>query len=185
MYLKWSNFLLVTTKTCCRFVWSCQYVCLANAHQCAIPVLDGLLPEPYNTEVLTLLFVCSHWHALAKLRMHTEYTLRLFDAKTKHLGTCLRSFATNTCEDYETQELLSEVAARNRRNIKKATTTQGASSVNSSAKRKRYNLRTIKHHFLGDHPSTIRMFGTTDSHSTEPVSNIFWAWINAPNHKLI
>ncbi|KZP03474.1 hypothetical protein FIBSPDRAFT_693271, partial [Athelia psychrophila] len=47
--------------------------------QCAIPVLDGLLPEPYNTEILTLIFICSHWHALAKLRMHTDCTLKLLD----------------------------------------------------------------------------------------------------------
>ncbi|KZP03728.1 hypothetical protein FIBSPDRAFT_904798 [Athelia psychrophila] len=73
--------------------------------QCAIPVLDGLLPEPYNTEILTLVFICSHWHALAKLRMHTDCTLKLLDSETEHLGTSLRSFAANTCKAFNTQEL--------------------------------------------------------------------------------
>ncbi|KAF7967740.1 hypothetical protein HWV62_33264 [Athelia sp. TMB] len=136
--------------------------------QCAIPVLDGLLPEPYNTEILTLLFVCSHWHALAKLRMHTDCTLDMLDEETTNLGTCLRSFAANTCEAYITHELPRETAARNRRKAKNGAKTAAPSIANPSSKLKTYNLRTIKHHFLGDYARTIRMFGTTDSYTTEP-----------------
>ncbi|KAJ6619167.1 hypothetical protein B0H10DRAFT_1794003 [Mycena sp. CBHHK59/15] len=39
--------------------------------QCAIPVFEGLLPEPHNNTVLNLLFTFAEWHVLAKLRMHT------------------------------------------------------------------------------------------------------------------
>ncbi|KAJ8580962.1 hypothetical protein M405DRAFT_695242, partial [Rhizopogon salebrosus TDB-379] len=47
-----------------------------NLLQCSTRVL-ALLPEPQNKDVLTLLFTCVHWHALAKLRMHE--TLDLLD----------------------------------------------------------------------------------------------------------
>ncbi|KZP03478.1 hypothetical protein FIBSPDRAFT_768897 [Athelia psychrophila] len=97
----------------------------------------------------------------------TDCTLKLLDTETEHLGTSLRSFAANTCEAFNTQELARETAARNRRTAKNATTPQAAPSVDPSRKRKKYNLRTIKHHLLGYHAKTIRMFGTSDSYSPE------------------
>ncbi|KAH7917303.1 hypothetical protein BV22DRAFT_1135525 [Leucogyrophana mollusca] len=54
--------------------------------QCAIPVFDALLPEPHNRHVSKLLFLCAYWHALAKLRLHTDETLDLLDAITTSLG---------------------------------------------------------------------------------------------------
>ena len=50
--------------------------------QCAIPVFEGLLPEPHNTRVLKLLFDLAHWHGLAKLQMHMEATLELLSQAT-------------------------------------------------------------------------------------------------------
>ncbi|KIM83848.1 hypothetical protein PILCRDRAFT_68635, partial [Piloderma croceum F 1598] len=50
-----------------------------NLLQCAIPVFDGLLPEPHNSAVLDLLFVIAHWHGLAKLHMHHDLTLDILD----------------------------------------------------------------------------------------------------------
>jgi hypothetical protein len=38
-------------------------------------------------------------------------------------------------------------------------------------KRRKFNLRVYKYHALGDYAKTIRRLGTTDSFSTEPVSN--------------
>lgn len=38
-------------------------------------------------------------------------------------------------------------------------------------KRRKFNLRVYKYHALGDYANTIRRLGTTDSFSTEPVSN--------------
>jgi len=42
--------------------------------QCAIPVFEGLLDEPYNTLLMQLLYRAAEWHALAKLRVHTDAT---------------------------------------------------------------------------------------------------------------
>lgn len=148
--------------------------------QCSIPVFDGLLPEPHNTAILELLFVCAHWHALAKLRMHTDYTLALLDKETEELGARLRAFSDKTCTFFDTKELRRETAARYRRNAKKAHSPKQrtsrrprnpASTDNDAPRKKRYHLRTIKHHALGDYVKHIRMFGTSDSFSTEPVSH--------------
>jgi hypothetical protein len=38
-------------------------------------------------------------------------------------------------------------------------------------RRRKFNLRVYKYHALGDYAQTIRRLGTTDSFSTEPVSN--------------
>lgn len=35
---------------------------------------------------MRLLFTCAHWHALAKLRMHTDDTLKLLDSLTVRIG---------------------------------------------------------------------------------------------------
>jgi len=43
--------------------------------QCAIPVFDGLLDPCNNVIVMDLLFELATWHALAKLRLHTESTV--------------------------------------------------------------------------------------------------------------
>lgn len=100
--------------------------------QCAIPAFDGLLPEPHNKVVLTLLFRLAEWHALAKLRMHTGPTLSLLDSATSDLGQCLRQFSRTTCAFYLTRELPKEKAARERRQAQKrakaAATTPDASA---------------------------------------------------------
>lgn len=138
--------------------------------QCAIPVFDGLLPEPHNTTILSLLYTCGEWHGLAKLRMHTDSTLTLMDNETSHLGTKLRAFANFTCEAFDTTELKREIAARNRRQNKAPQPIHSSVADRApGARRKKYHLRTIKHHFLGDNVNHIRRFGTTDSISTEPV----------------
>lgn len=93
---------------------------LNRHHQCAIPVFDGLLPEPHNSAILRLLFTCAHWHGLAKLRMHTDQTLDIFDNVTLLIGADFRAFADKTCPAFETKELAREAAARQRRGLKKA-----------------------------------------------------------------
>ena len=64
---------------------------------------------------MELLFVTAHWHALAKLRMHTDATLDIMDRVTADLGNKLRSFKKTTCTVFETQELRRELDARLRR----------------------------------------------------------------------
>ncbi|KZP19824.1 hypothetical protein FIBSPDRAFT_665092, partial [Athelia psychrophila] len=146
--------------------------------QCAIPVFDGLLPEPHNSAILKLLFTCNHWHGLAKLRMHIDPTLTLLEREAEHLGAQLRQFADETCAMFETEELKCEVDARHRREAKAASKRDASGVVTRQPRRrisesaagpvkKRYHLRTYKHHCIPDYPRTIREFGATDSFSTE------------------
>ncbi|KAG2052976.1 hypothetical protein BDR06DRAFT_972657 [Suillus hirtellus] len=79
--------------------------------QCSIPVFDGLLPEPHNWIVLKLLYTMAHWHGLAKLRMHSELTLKIMDQLTSVLGHQFRQFKATVCAAYETHELRQEVEA--------------------------------------------------------------------------
>jgi len=73
--------------------------------KCAIPVFDGLFPPPHDTNIIQLLFDLVHWHGLAKLRMHMDYTLKLLDEATIALGCSLRTFAMKTCSTFNTHEL--------------------------------------------------------------------------------
>ncbi|KAG2100219.1 uncharacterized protein F5147DRAFT_777132 [Suillus discolor] len=140
--------------------------------QCAIPVFDALLPEPHNTNVLTLLCTCARWHALAKLRMHTDETLNLLDTATVTLGKQLRHFQRHTCVAFNTKELKREAERRQRqqsRNLVQHGTGEASTSTSQTTRRpKTFNLQTYKLHALGDYSTSIRNFGTTDSYSTEP-----------------
>ena len=60
--------------------------------QCAIPAFKGLLPEPNNTIVTMLLFCLVEWHALAKLRLHTEPMTLYLRSATITLGKWLCEF---------------------------------------------------------------------------------------------
>ncbi|KAH7919882.1 hypothetical protein BV22DRAFT_1022211, partial [Leucogyrophana mollusca] len=152
--------------------------------QCAIPVFEGLLPKKHSDVVIELLFVFAHWHALAKLRMHTDSTLDLLDGVTTALGANLRNFQKNVCSAFNTRELKREADARARRAVNKRNDRPekpkpppaGADqpgppppqSTPSTRKPKTLNLQTYKLHSLGDYADCIRRYGTTDSYSTEP-----------------
>ena len=123
----------------------------------------------------------AHWHGLAKLRLHSEKTLDILDKQTTTLGSQFRSFQEHTCSNFKTCELNQETSARQHRNSKKekkTITNQRAkskgkeSTAPSKSKVKSFNLATYKMHALGDYVETIRMYGTTDSYSTEPVISL-------------
>jgi hypothetical protein len=80
-----------------------------------IPAVEGLLPDTYDAQLLTLLYRLAEWHSLAKLRMHTDDTLNLLDESTKVLGKELRSFRTSSARAWTCKELPSEIAARQRK----------------------------------------------------------------------
>ena len=82
----------------------------------------------------------------------------------------MRDFESATCSAFETRELKREAEARQRQQTKVATEHNAASTSGIARKRKIFNLNTYKNHSLGDYVQTIRMYGTTDSYSTEPVS---------------
>lgn len=142
---------------------------------------------------MDLLFELATWHALAKLRLHTDTTIRDLENSTARLGLNLRRFRSDVCDKFLTKELPSEEAARGRRKAalaaKKAkagssttVTSKGKEKVSEGeSQRRRFNLATYKLHALGDYPRYIRLFGTTDNFSTQTViskyffiTNIFY-----------
>ncbi|KAF9242150.1 hypothetical protein BU15DRAFT_73077 [Melanogaster broomeanus] len=137
--------------------------------QCSIPVFDRLLPEPHNTHVQQLLFQLCHWHGLAKLRMHTDETLDIMVTITSKLANQVRNFAVLTSPAFSTRELRREAERRRRRQAQEKRKTQHTAAYNAQGRRtKAFNLQTYKLHALADYPAQIKMFGTTDSYSTQP-----------------
>lgn len=141
----------------------------AKSIQCSISAFSGLFPEPHNGQILKLLFTLAHWHALAKLRQHTDTSLDLLDATTTLLGRAFRDFEEKTCPAFETRELKREAAARHKRQLKMTLKDEQKTTAFVGRRQKTFNRRTYKNHSLGDYVSTIRMLGTTDSYSTEGV----------------
>jgi hypothetical protein len=151
---------------------------------------------------MDVLFIKAYWHSFAKLRMHTDSTLDILTDLTTQLGCCLRDFVHKTCVAYETRKLQWEADAQVRKNGKNPQSSMASSSkrpmpqqkvpeastvetakesllkpqssgIGQKTQRlKTFNLDTFKHHAIGDVVSSIQMFGTTDSYSTEPVSHL-------------
>ena len=122
---------------------------------------------------MKLLYRTAEWHALAKLRMHTDATLEHLELLTKEFGLLMRQFRDLTCPLFETAELPYELAARNWQcqRVQEKTTRTHLSIPHraSSQKGKTLNLLTPKFHFLGDYVQSIRLFGCTNSFSTQVV----------------
>ncbi|KAI0677656.1 hypothetical protein C8Q78DRAFT_961869 [Trametes maxima] len=131
-----------------------------------IPAFEGLLPLRDDQNVADLLFELANWHALAKLRLHTEVTLQIFRAATGHVTEAVRHFANTTCEEWTTLELAKETEARVRREER-----QGPGTVpDRERKVVRYNVpNTPKYHFMPDYPNSIEEIGTTDNGNTQVV----------------
>jgi hypothetical protein len=110
---------------------------------------------------------------LAKLRLHTDHTLKILDNITTRIGVQFRAFADKTCSAFDTHELAREKQARERRQRKKSKDSNSASGSAPGplkSRAKKLNIQIYKFHALGDYATTIRTYGTTDSYSTEPVS---------------
>ncbi|KAG2105838.1 uncharacterized protein F5147DRAFT_775151 [Suillus discolor] len=152
-------------------------------------------PEVHNNTIIDLLFTMSHWHGLAKLCIHSDLTLDIFEQQTTDLGKRFRHFKEKVCPSYQTQELDHEVGARSRRQAKgaakragtingrgserafqgsnakgkeKAKLEQNVPGAKQPRRKKSFNIQTYKFHVLGDYVACIHHFGTTDSYSTEP-----------------
>jgi hypothetical protein len=108
---------------------------------------------------MELLSICAQWHALAKLKLHNDYTLDLLDYTTTQLGSQMRRFERDTCMVVPTKETKREAQIRAKRD------------GSSSQRAKKLGIYTIKFHFLGDYTAVIRKLGTTDSYSTQTVSD--------------
>ncbi|KAH9478851.1 hypothetical protein JR316_0009313 [Psilocybe cubensis] len=141
--------------------------------QCSIPVFEGLLPEPAHNKIIqNLLFEMATWHALAKLRLHTDTTLDELGNSCTRLCDLLRQFQKEVCSQYATRELPSETAARGRRQAAKAKKAASAGlpvppTQPNEPKTRTFNMQTYKLHSLPDYVDSIRQFGTTDGTSTQ------------------
>ncbi|KAF7367659.1 hypothetical protein MSAN_00829600 [Mycena sanguinolenta] len=152
--------------------------------QCAVPAFDGLFPPEHNARILKLLYRMAEWHTCAKLRMHSDPTLKHLETLTREVGRLMREFKNTTCSQYETYELPRETAARARKEQRAAAAaaarasgsnepTQAATALAppvalpKSKKLKILNLSTYKWHGMGDYVPTIKLFGPTDSYSTQ------------------
>lgn len=144
----------------------------AYSFQCAIPAFEGLFPEEHNNIIRVLLFRMAEWHALAKMRLHSDDTLQLLDQSLRRLGTQLRKFSQLTCSAFRTMELPTEVSARYKRQHKGFESQSRMNTTNGTGPRpKSFNLFTYKFHALGDYVQSIRTYGTTDSYTTQIVSS--------------
>ena len=143
-------------------------------YQCSISAFEGLFPPNHDVIIRVLLFHLCEWHALAKLRLHSNDSLALLDEALKKLGAQIRRFQEGTCEIFKTYELPSEAAARQRCQQGQAESGRQVKPTPSTARLKKFNILTYKFHALGDYTRTIRMFRTTDSYTTQIVSRLYY-----------
>lgn len=139
-----------------------------------MPVFEGLFSDPKDDQhIQDLLFILAEWHCNAKLRLHTDSTVKRLKTLTRTFGFMIRSFARKICPSYQTRELPREEAARIRRRAKKATQGNAATTTATvtGQLKKAFNLATYKLHAMGDYVFHIMRFGTTDSYSTQTVSS--------------
>jgi hypothetical protein len=127
-----------------------------------------MFPNEHDDIIRLLLFRLAEWHALAKLHLHTDDSLDKLDQALTALGKQLRRFQQFTCSAFQAMELPREVAARQRRQDANLQSTRGEAR-SSGARPKNFNILTYKLHALGDYTASIRLFGTTDSYTTQIV----------------
>ncbi|KAG2033983.1 hypothetical protein BDR03DRAFT_935455 [Suillus americanus] len=126
--------------------------------RCTLLVFEGLLPNEHgqNTIVLDLLFDLAAWQGYAKLHLHTDNTLAVFDTATVVLGEFYAA------RGRQAAALASQQTVKEGK--KRATDLE---TTQAEPKLKRLNLKTYKYHALGDYPNTIQCMGTTDNFSTQ------------------
>ncbi|KAJ3529674.1 hypothetical protein NMY22_g8899 [Coprinellus aureogranulatus] len=149
--------------------------------QCCIPVFDGLFEDENgdNRKVLKLLYRAAEFHAFAKLRLHTsgvdagvDGTLQHLQEVTSEFGKLIRKFKDDFSR-YKTVELPSEANKRVRNSAARNSgpgipdEARQQANANSTRRQKVLNISTYKFHSLADYPLFIRLFGGSDSISTQ------------------
>lgn len=160
-----------------RFVIQPVVVCVITntPSQCIMPALKGLMPRlPNNRILLDLCFDSAIWHALAKLREHTEDTLDGLDKFTVKFGKSVRIFAKKTFASYVTVKLPKE-AARGR-------CTAATTGMVNIYKKKVCNCNTYKLHAMRDYLPSIRAHASTDNNSTQIVRIIYLFVLSTIKH---
>ena len=133
-------------------------------------MFEALFPHAHDSSIQRVLFRLCEWHALAKLQMHTDNSLALLQQSLCALGDQLRHFQQDVCAMFNTHELPAEAAQRQRREVADLNVGCRRKAARSALLPKTFNLDTYKFHALGDYVSMIKMFGTTDSYTTQVVS---------------
>jgi len=86
----------------------------------------------------------------------------------------MRKFEKYVCSKYDTKDLPSEMAARTRRQQRKANQNSTAPTQKNAAtkgpQRRKFTLETYKYHALGDYAISIRLHGPLDGYSSQTVS---------------
>ena len=138
-----------------------------------MPCFEGLFLDSCNKLVLDLLFTLAFWHGYAKLRLHSDSSLRVLEGATKVFGTLIRKFKSTICPRYKTKLTPREQDARTRRQTKSKGKGKGKAKgiqQTESAVEYVFNICTYKMHAMGDYPSTIQRMGTTDNFNSQNVS---------------
>lgn len=138
-----------------------------------------------NQIVLDVIWYMAMWHALAKLRLHTDSTLQVLELVTVLMGRSVRLFSRESAK-LDVRDLSGEEAARGRRSAasRAKTTEKGKQSAKPGTskpsagdsntrqdKRRILNLKMFKFHNTGHLVSAIRRFGTSDNYTTQIVRN--------------
>lgn len=114
------------------------------------------------------------FQAYAKLRLHTETTLRKFEKAMLEMCNLLRKFKKSVCPKYITKELPREINARGHCNALLASKGKPSTPAgNPVARVVTFNLATYKLHAMPDYPNMIHLLGTTDNFTTQSVSSCF------------
>jgi hypothetical protein len=131
--------------------------------QIALPSFEALFPARYQQGISVLIYNIADLHSLAKLFMHTESTLDCLQGAIKRVGESIRWFANKVCLNIEAFETPKEAEKRRRRAAK-----EGHSTPREKQK-KDFGLEKIKLHAIGDYVEQVRLLGTLDNYSTQPV----------------
>lgn len=135
-----------------------------------MPAFEGLLPLRDDQIVADMLFELANWHALARLRLHTDVTINILERATRYMYKAIRTFANKTCARHETYETSNEAQKRMRRDKGKS---KSKIRLVNGRKRVHYNvMNTYKYHALGYYPDYIRRSGSTDNYTTQVVCSL-------------
>ncbi|KAG2056709.1 hypothetical protein BDR06DRAFT_1039209 [Suillus hirtellus] len=137
--------------------------------QCAMPVFKGLFPADHDEIIQLLLYRFAQWHALTKLRMHSESTLSVLDKTFKCLTHQLHKFQKFTCNTFTTMELPKERAAHKHKATHQCLTSDIPDAGGGGQRTKKFNMNTYKFHTIGDYLQTIQLFGMIDSFTSQIV----------------
>ena len=85
-------------------------------------MFEDLISPAHGSSVQRLLFQLTKWHALAKLRIHTDNSLTLLQQSLRRLSDQLCHFQRDTCGAFDTRELPGEAAQRQRREMAEVNT---------------------------------------------------------------